>query len=132
MLVLGAGLQGSACAYDLLQQPDVAEVRLADKSVHQLPKFLAPYIGGKLKPMALDVTDKTATLAAMDGVQAVMCAVPYYFNKPMTEAAIESHTHFCDLGGNTEIVFQQKALDRQAAAAASPAAHAAGVPSRQS
>ena len=30
MLVLGAGLQGSACAYDLLQNPDVTEVRLAD------------------------------------------------------------------------------------------------------
>ena len=30
MLVLGAGLQGSACAYDLLQDPEVTEVRLAD------------------------------------------------------------------------------------------------------
>jgi hypothetical protein len=30
MLVLGAGLQGSACAFDLLQNPDVREVRLAD------------------------------------------------------------------------------------------------------
>ena len=27
-LVLGAGLQGSACAYDLLQNPEVTEVRL--------------------------------------------------------------------------------------------------------
>ena len=30
MLVLGAGLQGSACAYDLLQNAEVREVRLAD------------------------------------------------------------------------------------------------------
>src|SRR5258706_7441093 len=30
MLVLGAGLQGSACAYDLLQRPDVTRVTLAD------------------------------------------------------------------------------------------------------
>ena len=28
MLVLGAGLQGSACAYDLLQNPEVKQVRL--------------------------------------------------------------------------------------------------------
>jgi len=35
MLVLGAGLQGSACAYDLLQNEEVTEVRLAD--VAQLP-----------------------------------------------------------------------------------------------
>ncbi len=117
MLVLGAGLQGSACAYDLLHQPDVTEVRLADKSVDHLPKFLAPYIGGKLKPLTLDVTDKGATLKAMDGVTAVMCAVPYYFNMPMTEAAIASGAHFCDLGGNTEIVFQQKTLHAKAVAA---------------
>src|SRR5438105_426455 len=30
MLVLGAGLQGSACAYDLLQQPVVERVTVAD------------------------------------------------------------------------------------------------------
>ena len=34
MLVLGAGLQGSACAFDLLQNPAVQEVRLG---VHQNP-----------------------------------------------------------------------------------------------
>ncbi len=117
MLVLGAGLQGSACAYDLLQQADVSEVRLADRTVEHLPDFLAPYLGGRLKPMVLDVTDKPAVLKAMDGVKAVLCAVPYYFNLAMTEAAIESGAHFCDLGGNTEIVFQQKALDARAKAA---------------
>ena len=29
MLVLGAGLQGSACTYDLLQNPEVREAYLA-------------------------------------------------------------------------------------------------------
>jgi lysine 6-dehydrogenase len=114
MLVLGAGLQGSACAYDLLLQADVTEVCLADKSVDHLPEFLLPYVGGKLKTMALDVTDRAAVLRAMHGMTAVMCAVPYYFDMAMAEAAIESGAHFCDLGGNTEIVFQQKTLDARA------------------
>jgi len=117
MLVLGAGLQGSACAYDLLQQADVTEVRLADKSVGHLPEFLRPYIGGRLKLLTLDVTDKPATLKVMEGVKAVMCAVPYYFNLPLTDAAIESGAHFSDLGGNTGIVFQQKELQAKAKAA---------------
>ena len=39
MLVLGAGLQGSACAYDLLQSPEVTEVRLADLRVDHLHDF---------------------------------------------------------------------------------------------
>jgi lysine 6-dehydrogenase len=47
---------------------------------------------------------------------AVMSAIPYYFNFPLAELAVESGVHFCDLGGNTEIVFQQKGLNAQAEA----------------
>lgn len=116
MLVLGAGLQGSACAYDLLQNDAITEVRLADRTVDHLPKFLQPYVdGARLKLIALDVKDAPAVAAAMQGVQSVMCALPYYFNLPMSEAAIAAGAHFCDLGGNTEIVQQQKALAAQAA-----------------
>ena len=118
MLVLGAGLQGSACAYDLLQNPSITEVRLADKSVEHLPAFLEPYIGGeRLKLITIDVKDPAAVKAVMTGVRSVMCAIPYYFNLPMTEAAIAAGAHFCDLGGNTEIVENQKALSAKAAAA---------------
>lgn len=116
MLVLGAGLQGSACAYDLLQNAEISEVRLADRTVDHLPAFLQPYVGGeRLRLITLDVKDSAAVARAMEGVQAVMCALPYYFNLPMTEAAIAAGAHFCDLGGNTEIVQQQKELDKSAA-----------------
>lgn len=117
MLVLGAGLQGSACAYDLLQNDAITEVRLADRTVEHLPKFLQPYIGGeRLKLVTLDAKDPAQVAAVMQGVQAVMCALPYYFNKPMTEAAIAAGAHFCDLGGNTEIVQEQKGLGATAKA----------------
>ncbi len=117
LLVLGAGLQGSACAYDLLQNPAITEVRLADRAVDKLPAFLQSYLGGgKLTPVQLDVKDPAAVQRTMSGVQGVMCAIPYYFNLPMTEAAIASGAHFCDLGGNTEIVQLQKQLNAKAAA----------------
>lgn len=117
MLVLGAGLQGSACAYDLLQNPAITEVRLADMRVDHLPAFLQPYVDGeRLKLISLNVKDAAAVAAAMTGAKSVMCALPYYFNLPMTEAAIAAGAHFCDLGGNTEIVQQQKALEAKAAA----------------
>jgi lysine 6-dehydrogenase len=45
---------------------------------------------------------------------AVMSAIPYYFNFDMARLAVEAGVHFCDLGGNTEIVFQQKELDADA------------------
>jgi lysine 6-dehydrogenase len=116
MLVLGAGLQGSACAYDLLQNPAVSQVRLADLRFDHLPSFLAPHSGPRLLPTTLDVRDRAAVLAVMRESDAVMSAIPYYFNLQLAECAVEAGVHFCDLGGNTEIVFQQKALAEKAKA----------------
>jgi lysine 6-dehydrogenase len=114
MLVLGAGLQGSACAYDLLQNPEVTQVRLADLRFDHLPSFLAPLSGPRLIPTPLDVRDREAVLAVMRESDAVMSAIPYYFNLQLAECAVEAGVHFCDLGGNTEIVFQQKELAERA------------------
>jgi len=116
MLVLGAGLQGSACAYDLLQNPDVSQVRLADLRFDHLPEFLKPLSGPRLIPTTLDVRDREAVLAVMRESDAVMSAIPYYLNLQLTEWAVEAGVHFCDLGGNTEIVFQQKELADRAKA----------------
>jgi len=115
MLVLGAGLQGSACAFDLLQNPAVTEVRLADLNISHLPEFLAPLSGRRLIPTRLDVHDRDAVLALMSESAAVMSALPYYLNLEMARHAVEAGTNFCDLGGNTEIVFQQKELASRAA-----------------
>lgn len=117
MLVLGAGLQGSACAFDLLRNQGVSEVRLADLHIAHLPEFLGPFSGDRLIPTPLDVRNREAVLALMKECDAVMCALPYYFNLEMTECAVEAGAHFCDLGGNTEIVFQQKELHDKALAA---------------
>jgi lysine 6-dehydrogenase len=116
MLVLGAGLQGSACAYDLLQDPEVQEVRLADIRHDHLPSFLAPYSGKRLIPTPLDVRDEEAVSALMRESDAVMSALPYYFNYEMAVCAVDAGVHFCDLGGNTEIVFKQKTLHDRAVA----------------
>jgi lysine 6-dehydrogenase len=115
MLVLGAGLQGSACAYDLLQNPAVELVRLADVRTGELPAFLQAYADDpRLERIVLDAKDEAAVRDAMSGADACMNALPYYFNLAITRAAIETGTHCCDLGGNTEIVFQQLELDRPA------------------
>jgi len=67
MLVLGAGLQGCACAYDLLQNPAVSQVTLADLRPDNLPPFLARQgdWGGRLKTVRLDVTDPVAVQPAL-------------------------------------------------------------------
>jgi lysine 6-dehydrogenase len=116
MLVLGAGLQGSACAYDLLQNPEVTEVRLADLHTDHLAQFLAPFSGDRLIFTPLDVRDREAVGALMRQSDAAMSAIPYYFNYELAEQAVDAGVHFSDLGGNTEIVFKQKTLDQKAKA----------------
>ncbi len=116
LLVLGAGLQGCACAYDLLQNPAITQVTLADLRPDKLPKFLAGDWNGRLRPIRLDVSDSAAVREAFAGQAAVMSAIPYYYNGPMARAAVEGGCHFSDLGGNTEIVLEQKKLHQQAEA----------------
>jgi lysine 6-dehydrogenase len=62
------------------------------------------------------VTDGAAVAATFQGHAAVMSAIPYYYNGPMARAAVEAGCHFSDLGGNTEIVLEQKKLDQEAMA----------------
>ncbi len=116
MLVLGAGLQGSACAFDLLNNAAVERVFLADVKLGELPSFLSPFAGDRLVPLALDVRDASAVRAAMAHCDGVLSAIPYYFNFPLAQLAVENGVHFCDLGGNTEIVRQQLTLDTAAKA----------------
>jgi lysine 6-dehydrogenase len=115
MLVLGAGLQGSACAYDLLQHADVERVTIADRRTDRLPKFLKAARGKRLKVAKLDAKKAGALERLMRGHDAVMCALPYYFNERVAKAAVSLGLHHADLGGNTEIVQRQKKLQAKAA-----------------
>jgi lysine 6-dehydrogenase len=47
----------------------------------------------------------------MRGMDACMNALPYYFNLEVAKSAVAEGVHYCDLGGNTAIVFQQLELD---------------------
>ncbi|MEN8375692.1 MAG: saccharopine dehydrogenase C-terminal domain-containing protein [Gemmatimonadota bacterium] len=118
ILVLGAGKQGSACAFDLLESDAVELVRLADQKLDGLPPFLeARRDDPRLELRALDARDESQAADAMQGVDCCLNALPYYFAVPMTRLAVGAGVHYADLGGNTDIVFQQLELDDDARAA---------------
>lgn len=120
-IVLGAGRQGTAAAYDLARFGDAARITLADAdpAVAATAAERVNRLAGR--PVAeatqLDVGNPQAVAAALPGHQVALSAVPYYFNLDLTRAAIAAGVSFCDLGGNTEIVRQQHALDAEARAA---------------
>ena len=65
ILVLGAGLQGCAAAYDLLQVPSVTRVTLADLNPARLPKFLQKPAAGQGPGRSLTLGQSKMTTTGM-------------------------------------------------------------------
>ena len=115
-VVLGCGLQGTACALDLLRAEGVERVVVADLEP-QLPPFLESYRDDpRLDLVLLDAGDEEAVRDVLAGADACLNALPYYFNFDMARLAVEAGAHYADLGGNTEIVQRQLTLDEKATA----------------
>lgn len=119
--VLGAGRQGTACAYDMIRFGEAESVLLADQSLDaaqaaaaRINRMLAT---GKARAIRLDVSDGEAVERALDGIDAFLSAVPYYYNLGIAKAAVRAGASMCDLGGNTDLVLEELALDREAQAA---------------
>jgi lysine 6-dehydrogenase len=116
-LILGAGAQGRACAYDLLRAPGAAEVVLADASGDSLAsarKFLAKASRGRATFKRLDAADPAAVARAARGFDVLISCVPYFLNLPLAKAALAARVHYLDLGGNTDIVKAEIALHERA------------------
>jgi lysine 6-dehydrogenase len=79
-----------------------------------MARFLARLDDSRLEAVALDVTNHAAVSQLMADHDAVMSAIPYYFNGDMAKLAVAAGCHFADLGGNTEIVMEQKKLEEEA------------------
>lgn len=114
-LVLGAGMMGSAVAYDLAMASINNRVILADISA-DTAGAAAGAIGPNVHPLQLDVRDSAALLHAMKGCSIAVSAVSYSVNEAITRAAIAAGVHLCDLGGNNDVVDRQLALDEDARA----------------
>ncbi len=117
-IVLGAGRQGIAAAYDSAKFGEASRVTLADADAGQaragadrINQLLGRAIA---QPMALDVRDENAVGRALRGHQVALSAVPYFYNLALTKVAIANGVSFCDLGGHTETVRLQHALDSEA------------------
>jgi lysine 6-dehydrogenase len=115
-LVIGAGMMGSALAYDLAHSEGVEKVVLADIDIERAQKAVSA-IGKKAEPIKLDINQYDTLGRQMDSVDVVCGATSYTHNLQLTKAAIEAGVHFCDLGGNMDVVNEQLALNKKAKSA---------------
>lgn len=116
--VIGAGRQGVATAYDLARLGDAGQVILADldlAAATRAAERVNRLTGGTTAvARRIDVTDQAAVRELLEPVAVCCSAVPFPHNLALTKAAIESRTSFCDLGGNSDVVWSQLELDEAA------------------
>ncbi len=119
LLVIGAGMMGSAAAYDMAVQPEVESVTLADsdkKRLAEAAKRVNKLAGAnKVRGLALDAARVGEVRKQMKRHDGALSCVPYFFNAKLSKAAIEAGCHFADLGGNNTVVKQEFELAKKAA-----------------
>ncbi len=121
--VIGAGRQGTAAAYDLIKFGEAEIVVLADldirraeraaRRVNQLTETERAYA----VRLDADQVQQVVDVLTQEAIDAFVSAVPYTLNLGLTRAAIAAGSGMTDLGGNSDVVFDQLELSPQAASA---------------
>ncbi len=117
-VILGAGRQGLAAAYDLGVFGEAGEILLCDidaKAAGTAAERLNGLLGRRVaRGLHLDVGDARAVAPALHGATACISSAHYTFNLDVTRLAIHEGVHMTDFGGNTDVVWQQRACDGEA------------------
>ena len=112
--VIGAGAIGSAIAHELIEREDVAQVQICDARSRSLQGLHDEVKNPKLRSFQVDVRDINVLEPIIRGSACVIgCAAPE-INPFLAEACVSVGSHFCDLGGNDELVRRELELDEKA------------------
>ncbi|HMU32924.1 MAG TPA: saccharopine dehydrogenase C-terminal domain-containing protein [Pyrinomonadaceae bacterium] len=115
ILVLGAGRMGHGAVFDLVRNsPGVDGVTVADADLAKAKAISESFTEKPVAAVAFEAENETAAVELMRGHDAVISCVNYWYNVPLSRAAIAAGSNFCDLGGNNTIVDQQLGLDAEA------------------
>ncbi|HEV2915164.1 MAG TPA: saccharopine dehydrogenase C-terminal domain-containing protein [Pyrinomonadaceae bacterium] len=120
--VLGAGRQGTAAAYDIARFGDAELITVGDADLGAAQESAARVntLAGRSVAEARQVNARAPEDLGqyLKGLAACVSAVPYYLNAGVARAAIAAGCSLCDLGGNTDVVLEELAMDEAARAAA--------------
>lgn len=91
---------GKQAAGDLVENPEVEAVFLADLHVAQAELFKEQLGSGKLHVLQLDANDDEALAAVISKADVVVNALFYTFNEKVARIALQCGVHAVDLGGH--------------------------------
>lgn len=115
-IILGSGLQGTACAFDMAKFGEYEKVVLADIDIERAQKSAQMIASSKTKVEAvrLDLNDQQKLIELLEGFDIAVSAAPYFFNLHIAKCCIMAKVNLCDMGGNTDVVFKELDLDAEA------------------
>jgi lysine 6-dehydrogenase len=117
-VIVGAGRQGTAAAYDLARFGNAGRVVLAD-TIAETARNAAARVNRLLgrdvaETAVVDAADEPAIAGVLARAKVALSAVPYCHNIALTRASIAAGVSFCDMGGNTDVVWEQLRYDEAA------------------
>lgn len=119
---------GCSIGYDLIESNPKNIVTILDKDIDNILKFSRTLKSGRpFRPVKSDISDTDELYNLMKRHDVAIGASCYSDNPRLTELAISTNTHFCDLGGNNTVVEQQFSLDEKAKEAGVKVIPACGV-----
>ncbi|MBD3304590.1 hypothetical protein GF343_05580 [Candidatus Woesearchaeota archaeon] len=114
MLIVGAGKQAQAIAYEFVRQKDIDEVCVASRHLDKPKKIKKMLKSDKICPVKLNAKNFNETVKLMKKFDCAVSAVPYQYNYDLARAAVKAGCNFIDLGGNVDIVKKEFSLSKQA------------------
>jgi saccharopine dehydrogenase-like NADP-dependent oxidoreductase len=95
----GAGKMGVLAVEDLVINPRVDEVVLADRDMEMATAVSNHLASPKLSIQEVDLNDHDALVSLLRSADACVNATVYYTNLKVMEACLQAGTHYTDMGG---------------------------------
>ncbi|HEX7072021.1 MAG TPA: saccharopine dehydrogenase C-terminal domain-containing protein [Rhodothermales bacterium] len=112
--LIGAGAIGSAMALELNRMPEVTSLQVCDARARALQELHRYVQSPKLRSFQLDARDPNVLEPVLRDSNCVIgCTVPQA-NPNIAQICLSLGIHFCDLGGNDEIVYRELEMDARA------------------
>jgi lysine 6-dehydrogenase len=114
VIVLGAGMMGRAIANDLSLFSDYETIIIGDKDPLTRDSAKEFLKDTNVDIVPVNAVNKNEVIKQFHSVDVAISALPYRFNYELAKIAIQTKTHFVDLGGNNTIVENERKLFSQA------------------
>lgn len=119
--ILGAGMQGTAVAYDLAKFSDPEQILMGDMDLEQAERNAARVNSlvdrNVCRAHTADALDPESLHRFLEPVDVLVSCVPFWMHPRVAAVAVKAGTHMCDMGGDTSVTWETLKHDDDAKSA---------------